>query len=130
MCAFMKEGFPLLVKAVRDVLGTATGVEIEHSLPGQSLLRAASPTAGAGCRSACQVEARMKEYVAADTPIVKHVCPREVAISIVKEQGLQDKVELFAIARLLISTFMNWMASMIISSGICRIPSAHWNGLR
>lgn len=44
----------LLVKAVRDVLGTATGVENRTFPAGQSLLRAAQPTAGAGCRSACQ----------------------------------------------------------------------------
>ena len=85
----------LLVKAVRDVLGTATGVEIEHSLRGNLYCELRSPQQVPDADLLAKIEARMKEYVAADTPIVKHVCPREVAISIVKEQGLQDKVELF-----------------------------------
>ena len=85
----------LLVKAVRDVLGTATGVEIEHSLRGNLYCELSSLQQMPDADLLAKIEARMKEYVAADTPIVKHVCPREVAISIVKEQGLQDKVELF-----------------------------------
>ena len=85
----------LLVKAVRDVLGTATGVEIDHSLRGNLYCELRSPQQVPDADLLAKIEARMKEYVAADTPIVKHVCPREVAISIVKEQGLQDKVELF-----------------------------------
>lgn len=85
----------LLVKAVRDVLGEQVSVEIEHSLRGNLYCELRHSRQMPDAALLAKIEARMKAYVAADTPIVKHVCSRDLAISMVKEQGLQDKVELF-----------------------------------
>lgn len=87
----------LLVKAVRDVLGEEAKVIIEHSLRGNLYceIRNAEMTEEVFPK----VEEKMKEYVAADLPIHKRICRKDVAIRIVKEQGMADKAELFRFRR-------------------------------
>lgn len=85
----------LLVKAARDVLGDEVVVEIEHSLRGDLYCELNHPRRTPDAALLAKIEARMKAYVAADTPMIKHVFPRGVAIAKMREQGLWDKVELF-----------------------------------
>lgn len=89
----------LLVKAVRDVLGEQASVAIEHSLRGNFYCEIRRPEVADMEAVVKQLEAKMKEYVAADMPIEKHTFRKEDALEIVKKQGMQDKVNLFRFRR-------------------------------
>lgn len=88
----------LLVKAVRDLLGEAAKVIIEHSLRGNLYceIDASIPVTQELLQ---QLEVKMKEYVAADLPIRKKTFRKDRAIAVVKAQGMEDKAELFRFRR-------------------------------
>lgn len=88
----------LLVKAVRDLFGEAAKVIIEHSLRGNLYceIDASIPVTQELLQ---QLEAKMKEYVAADLPIRKKTFRKDRAIAVVQAQGMEDKAELFRFRR-------------------------------
>lgn len=88
----------LLVKAVRDLFGETAKVIIEHSLRGNLYceIDASIPVTQELLQ---QLEAKMKEYVAADLPIRKKTFRKDRAIAVVQAQGMEDKAELFRFRR-------------------------------
>lgn len=89
----------LLVKAVRDVLGEGALCVIEHSLRGNlycEIRNTETPVTAALLQA---LEEKMRGYVAADLPIQKRTFRKDIAIGIVKEQGMQDKAGLFRFRR-------------------------------
>ena len=89
----------LLVKAVQELLGDTARVTIEHSLRGNFYCEIRRPQTQHTPELVAELEAKMKEYVAADLPIQKHTFRKEDAMAVVKKQGMQDKVELFRFRR-------------------------------
>lgn len=89
----------LLVKAARDIIGTDALVVIEHSLRGNLYCEIRRPEVTITTELLEQIEGKMREYVAADLPIRKCTFRKDAAIRIVKEQGMQDKAELFRFRR-------------------------------
>lgn len=89
----------LLVKAVRDVLGEQALVVIEHSLRGNLYCEIRNPQMTVTAEWMAKLEEKMREYVAADLPIRKRTFRKDVAIRIAKEQGMEDKAELFRFRR-------------------------------
>lgn len=85
----------LLVKAVQDVLGGPVKVGIEHSLRGNFYCEIRDGKTVVTEELLAQLEAKMREYVAADTPIQKKTFRKDVAMDIVKKQGMADKADLF-----------------------------------
>ena len=89
----------LLVKAVRDILGETAKVAIEHSLRGNLYCEIRNTETAVTEELLQQIETKMKEYVAADLPIVKKTFRKDRATEIVKKQGMGDKAELFRFRR-------------------------------
>lgn len=89
----------LLVKAARDIIGADALVVIEHSLRGNLYCEIRRPEVTITTELLEQIEGKMREYVAADLPIRKCTFRKDAAIRIVKEQGMQDKAELFRFRR-------------------------------
>lgn len=89
----------LLVKAARELLGEDALVVIEHSLRGNLYCEIRRPQMEITPELIAKLEEKMKEYAAADLPIQKRTFRKDTAIRIVKEQGMQDKAELFRFRR-------------------------------
>ena len=89
----------LLVKAARDVIGEDALVVIEHSLRGNLYCEIRKPAIDITEALLSQLENKMKEYVAADLPILKRTFRKDIAINIAKKQGMKDKAELFRFRR-------------------------------
>ena len=89
----------LLVKAARDIIGEDALVVIEHSLRGNLYCEIRKPALEITEALLSQLENKMKEYVAADLPILKRTFRKDIAINIAKKQGMKDKAELFRFRR-------------------------------
>lgn len=89
----------LLVKAARDIIGEDALVVIEHSLRGNLYCEIRKPVIEITESLLSQLENKMKEYVAADLPILKRTFRKDIAINIAKKQGMKDKAELFRFRR-------------------------------
>ncbi|MCI5679843.1 MAG: nucleoside kinase [Bacteroidales bacterium] len=89
----------LLVKAARDIIGEDALVVIEHSLRGNLYCEIRKPAIEITEALLSQLENKMKEYVAADLPILKRTFRKDIAIYIAKKQGMKDKAELFRFRR-------------------------------
>ena len=89
----------LLVKAVQELMGETASVTIEHSLRGNFYCEIRRPETEHTPELVQKLEAKMREYVAADLPIRKYTFRKEDAMAIVKKQGMQDKAELFRFRR-------------------------------
>lgn len=89
----------LLVKAVHDICGENALVVIEHSLRGNLYCEIRTPALPITPAFLAQLEEKMREYVAADLPIQKRTFRKDIAIELVKKQGMQDKAELFRYRR-------------------------------
>ncbi len=89
----------LLVKAVHELFGDGALVVIEHSLRGNLYCEIRNPKIEITEELLAKLEAKMQEYVAADIPIIKRTFRKDVAISLVKKQGMRDKAELFRFRR-------------------------------
>ena len=89
----------LLVKAARDIIGEEALVVIEHSLRGNLYCEIRKPAIEITEALLSKLENKMKEYVAADLPILKRTFRKDIAINIAKKQGMKDKAELFRFRR-------------------------------
>lgn len=89
----------LLVKAVHDLFGENALVVIEHLLRGNLYCEIRNPEMEITEEILDRLAAQMREYVAADLPIQKRTFRKDVAIALVKKQGMQDKAELFRYRR-------------------------------
>jgi len=89
----------LLAKAVHDLYGAEALVAIEHSLGGSLYCELREPKKEITVGLIGEIEAKMRSYVEADLPIVKHVFRKEMARQIVRDQKMRDKVELFRYRR-------------------------------
>ena len=89
----------LMVKAVRDVLGKDALVVIEHSLEKNLYCEIRKPEVEITTELLGKIENKMREYVQANLPIQKHTMKKQRAIQIAKEQGMEDKAELFRYRR-------------------------------
>lgn len=89
----------LLVKAARDIIGEEALVVIEHSLRGNLYCEIRKPAIEITETLLSKLENKMKEYVAADLPILKRTFQKDIAINIAKKQGMKDKAELFRFRR-------------------------------
>lgn len=90
----------LLAKAVWDLYGKDAVLVIEHSLRG-SLYCEVTVKGKLTAEEAFlkEIKAKIEEYVKADFPIVKQTFAKNKAIGIMKEQNMQDKVELLRFRR-------------------------------
>ncbi|MGN0136523.1 uridine kinase family protein [Anaerotignum sp.] len=89
----------LLVKAAKDIIGEDALVVIEHSLRGNLYCEIRKPAVAITEELLAKLENKMKEYVAADIPILKRTFRRDIAIGIAKKQGMEDKAELLRFRR-------------------------------
>ncbi|WP_352399940.1 nucleoside kinase [Anaerotignum sp.] len=89
----------LLVKAIWDLLGEDATLIIEHSLRGNLYCEITKPKMVIDDALLKGLEDKMREYVKADMPIIKHTLRRDKAIELMKKQGMHDKVELLRFRR-------------------------------
>lgn len=89
----------LLVKAVCNLLGEEASLIIEHSLRGNLYCEIINPEIVTDDKLLRQLEEKMREYVKADIPIVKHTFRKDKAIEIMKKQGMHDKMGLLRFRR-------------------------------
>ena len=89
----------LLVKAVKDVLGMFTDVMIESSIKKNYYCEFIDENIKPTEELLEKIEARMKELVAEDVPIVKETFKKDDAIAIVEQFGMYDKARLFKYRR-------------------------------
>lgn len=84
----------LLVKAVWDLLGKDAHLVIEHSLRGNLYCEIRNPSIQVNEELLEKLEAKMREHIALDRPIIKHTFHKSVAVEIMEKQGMLDKVDL------------------------------------
>lgn len=89
----------LLAKAVWDLYGKDAALIIEHSLRGNLYCEIFSDDLTIDHALLKRLKEKMDEYVKADLPIVKHTFGKHKAIGIMKDQCMQDKVELLRFRR-------------------------------
>ena len=89
----------LLAKAVWDLFGKDAALVIEHSLRGNLYCELTKEGLSVDEALLNQLKAKMDEYVQADLPIEKNTFSKNKAIGIMKEQHMQDKVELLRFRR-------------------------------
>ncbi len=109
----------LLVKAVHALFGDGALVVIEHSLRGNLYCEIRNPKIEITEELLAKLEAKMQEYVAADIPIIKRTFRKDVAIALVKKQGMRDKAELFRFRRASNINLYEMDGFTIIFTAIC-----------
>ena len=85
----------MLVKAVRDILGTDAKVNIEFLLGNGYYCIVRGTDAVIDDALAERVAERMREMQQQDLAITKKTYPRDAAIELFSRQGMEDKVKLF-----------------------------------
>jgi uridine kinase len=88
----------LMLAAVRELFPEAQ-ITVEHSVTMTGLLCEVRGRLPFTPEQVAQIEARMREIVDQDEPIVKRELPLEDAISLFKEHGYEDKVNLLEYRR-------------------------------
>ena len=89
----------LMVKAVKELLGSGVSVVIEYSIHKSYYCEINQPDFVVDSAFLNQLKAGMNALVAKDIPIVKRAFSRDEAIRIVKSFGMEDKARLFRYRR-------------------------------
>ena len=90
--AFLRSLTLLLMKAVSDVSGRKVFVNFTMGNRFYCTMADQEPVTGAFLQ---KVQRRMEELAAADLPIIKKNIPTDEAITLFRERGMRDKVQLF-----------------------------------
>lgn len=85
----------LMIKAVKDLLGSQTNVVIEHSIYKSLYCEIREKNIVCNQELLSKIEARMKELVEQDIPITKVSLKKDTAIDKSLEFGMIDKAKLF-----------------------------------
>ena len=95
MLTYQRSLILLMLKAFYDVTGRGTGnrLVVDHSV-GRALFVSSKGDVPLTQKLMERVEARMRELVEQELPIVKQSMDRDKAICLFRERGMQDKVEL------------------------------------
>lgn len=100
---YERSAIMLFVKAVHDIMGKDVRIKVEFSI-GKGLYCAIQGDKKLDDASIKAINKRMNDMVAADLPITKTPYPIVEAIALFKEQGMEDKVNLFRYRR---SSYVN-----------------------
>lgn len=89
----------LLAKAVWEILGDAAPLVIEHSLRGSLYCEIRGNGVQIDAPLLRQLEEKMRMYISEDIVIQKHTFRKEIAIALMKKQGMVDKTALLRFRR-------------------------------
>ncbi len=100
---YERSAIMLFVKAVHDIMGNDVRIKVEFSI-GKGLYCAILDDKKLDDNSIKQINNRMNELVAANIPITKKPYPIAEAVALFRQQGMEDKVNLFRYRR---SSYIN-----------------------
>lgn len=89
----------LMIKAVKDLLGSQTNVVVEHSIYKSLYCEIREKNVVCNQELLSKIEARMKELVEQDIPITKVSLKKDTAIDKCLQFGMTDKAKLFRYRR-------------------------------
>ena len=100
---YERSAIMLFVKAVHDIMGKDVRIKVEFSI-GKGVYCAIQGEKKLDDDAVKQINRRMNELVAANLPITKQPYPITEAVALFREQGMEDKVNLFKYRR---SSYIN-----------------------
>lgn len=100
---YERSAIMLFVKAVHDIMGKDVRIKVEFSI-GKGLYCAIQGDKKLDDNSIKLINKRMNDMVAADLPITKKPYPIAEAVALFRQQGMEDKVNLFRYRR---SSYVN-----------------------
>lgn len=100
---YERSAIMLFVKAVHDIMGKDVRIKVEFSI-GKGLYCAIQGEKKLDDNSIKLINKRMNDMVAADLPITKKPYPIAEAVALFRQQGMEDKVNLFRYRR---SSYVN-----------------------
>ena len=100
---YERSAIMLFVKAVHDIMGKDVRIKVEFSI-GKGLYCAIQGDKKLDDNSIKLINKRMNDMVAADLPITKKPYPIAEAVALFRQQGMEDKVNLFRYRR---SSYIN-----------------------
>lgn len=99
--SYLRTAIMILIKSVYDVIGRE-GIDrvlVEYSIGDGLYLELRLKDRELDDDTVKKIKSRMQEIIDADLPITKRSCPKDEAIRIFKEMGMEDKVKLFGFRR-------------------------------
>ena len=100
---YERSAIMLFVKAVHDIMGKDVRIKVEFSI-GRGVYCSIQGGKKLDDASVKKINKRMNDMVAADIPITKQPYPIAEAVALFKQQGMEDKVNLFRYRR---SSYVN-----------------------
>lgn len=96
---YQRSAMFLMICSAKDILGKLTRVVVDHSINKNIYCEFPDKNIQITEKILEDIENKMREYVSNQTPIEKISLPLETAISISKEEGLLDKVDILKYRR-------------------------------